>query len=50
MYFDTSVLSNLLSIDILWKLICWIYRKIKGEPLKSTSGVDYKIKMYMVIK
>lgn len=38
MYFDISILSNLFSIDILWKLICWSYKKFKGEPLESASG------------
>jgi hypothetical protein len=38
-FFDISILSNLLSPDIVWKVVYWIYNKIvKGEPLKSSPG------------
>ncbi len=37
-FFDISFFSNFVSIDIIWRILKWFYKIIKGEPLKSTQG------------
>ena len=38
MYFDVSILSNLFSIDILWKIVLWFYKTFRSQSLKSAKG------------
>lgn len=37
-FFDISLLSNFVSIDVLWKIAQWFYKYAQGEPLKSSQG------------
>ncbi len=37
-FFDISIISNFLSIDIIWQFLKWLYKTIKREPLKSSQG------------
>ncbi len=37
-YFDVSILSQFLSIDLIWNLLQRVYSIFKGRPLKSNRG------------
>ncbi len=37
-FFDTSFLSNFLSIELIWNTGKWLYNVAKGKPLSSSQG------------
>lgn len=37
-FFDTSIFSYFLSIEILWRVAQWFYKLVRGEPLNSSLG------------
>ena len=38
MYFDISILSYFLSIDILWKIVLWFYKTFRNQSLRTAKG------------
>ncbi|MFH1656314.1 MAG: hypothetical protein ABH956_00895 [Candidatus Nealsonbacteria bacterium] len=37
-FFDISIISNFLSIELIWKIISWFYKTFFNQPLYNYSG------------